>query len=241
MKGNRKILLLLPFVFYMFHLFAQEKMTSTASKPELFYVFDPLCGWCFAFSPAMKQLYTEYKADIQVTVVNGGLVLGDRVGTIDEKFAFIKDALPDLEKRTGVLFGDAFKQNILANSSTYVLSSEPLCRAVVSFRHFLPDQTMLFAHQLQSAFYVDGLEIQKEIVLADLVKSFDIDPLAFLNYYNSEAAAIEIRQDFQLAQSFGATGFPTVILRKEEKYYLLARGYTSYSELKSLIDKVLQP
>lgn len=239
-KGNKALLLLLPFLFLFFTSNSQSKSMENTARPELFYVFDPLCGWCYAFSPAMKQIYVEYQDVIDVTVVNGGLVLGDRVGTIDEKFAFIKGAIPDLEKRTGVLFGDAFKQNILGNSSSYVLSSEPLCRAVVTFRHFLPNQTMLFAHQIQQAFYVDGLDTKQETVLASIAQSFGLDPLQYLNYYASEAAITETQQDFQLAQSFGATGFPTVIMRKDDKYFLLSRGYTSYADLKSLVDKVLQ-
>lgn len=240
LKGNKKCILLLPFLLLFTFTQAQTKAMNISPRPELFYVFDPLCGWCYAFSPSMKQLYLDYQGVVDVTVVNGGLVMGDRIGTIDEKFAFIKGAIPDLEKRTGVLFGDAFKQNILGNSSTYILTSEPLCRAVVSFKHFLPAQTMLFAHQLQQAFYVDGIDTKQEKELAAIAATFGIDPLAFLNYYASDVAKAETLKDFQLAQSFGATGFPTVILRKEDKYYLLTRGYTTYTDLKSLVDKVLQ-
>ena len=46
--------------------------------------------------------------------------------------------------------------------------------------------------------------------------------------------------DFALVKQLKVSGFPTAFIQIEEgKFYLIARGYTEYENLKNSIDKIL--
>lgn len=32
-----------------------------AKQPIVYYVFDPLCGWCYGFSPIITKAYDTFK------------------------------------------------------------------------------------------------------------------------------------------------------------------------------------
>ncbi|MDB5269973.1 MAG: hypothetical protein JWP58_3013, partial [Hymenobacter sp.] len=52
--------------------------------PELLYVHDPLCGWCYGMSPVISQVQREFAGRVDVSVLCGGMVLGDDAGPISE-------------------------------------------------------------------------------------------------------------------------------------------------------------
>ena len=39
----------------------------------LFYVVDPMCSWCYAFSPTWQKILDNLPSDIKVVYVQGGL------------------------------------------------------------------------------------------------------------------------------------------------------------------------
>ena len=39
----------------------------------LFYVVDPMCSWCYAFSPTWQKILENLPSDIKVVYVQGGL------------------------------------------------------------------------------------------------------------------------------------------------------------------------
>jgi putative protein-disulfide isomerase len=55
---------------------------SAQERPEIIYVFDPLCGWCYGFSPVIKQAYDTYKDKADFKVITGGMIIGDQISPI---------------------------------------------------------------------------------------------------------------------------------------------------------------
>ena len=58
---------------------------NNQEKTTVLYVFDPLCGWCYGFSPVMVKLNDNYKENVKFVVISGGMVVGDRIGPLGEK------------------------------------------------------------------------------------------------------------------------------------------------------------
>lgn len=34
-------------------------------KPQIYYVMDTMCGWCYGFSDVISQVYEKYKSDFR--------------------------------------------------------------------------------------------------------------------------------------------------------------------------------
>ena len=47
------------------------------SMPILWYFADPMCSWCWGFSPAIDVLRDEYRDRIKIALVLGGLRPGE--------------------------------------------------------------------------------------------------------------------------------------------------------------------
>ncbi len=207
--------------------------------PSLLYIYDPLCGWCYGFSPVMKQLYTSFQNRLTVDVLSGGMIMGSRVGPIDVVAPYIKTAYKEVERRTGVTFGDAFVQEVL-EPGTAILSSEKPCTALTVFKSYQPDKAVLFAHTLQDALYRDGKDLTDDAIYPALVAPFGIDGQLFVEQLTSNDFKRKTHEEFKIVSEMGISGFPTVVLLTEKQNYLLARGYTDFEPLHQTIGELIQ-
>lgn len=222
----------------MGHAAAQTHEQTTMSKPELIYVYDALCGWCYGFSPVMQAVYEKQKDKLDFSVVSGGLMTGDRIGPIREMAEYIKGAIPRLEQTTGVTIGEGYKK--MLDEGTRISNSVPPAIALGLFRRQRPDQVVPFAAALQKANFIDGQDLNDISLYGKLVSAWGLDSAAFVQAMQDPANESLASSDFQAATDFGITGFPAVILRKGDKYYLLARGYTDLDTLEKRLQQALE-
>ncbi|MCU0352844.1 MAG: DsbA family protein [Cytophagales bacterium] len=206
--------------------------------PALLYVYDPLCGWCYGFSPVLKKLRDDFQDKLHFEVLSGGMVMGDRVGPIGQVAPYIKWAYKDVENRTGVQFGEAFLNDVL-EPGTAVFSSEKPCIALTVFKSHQPENAVSFAHDLQYAVYHDGKDLTTDETYLNLVAPYGIDGRQFVQQLNSEEFKRKTHQEFKLVSEMGVSGFPTVLLLTEKQNYLLARGYTDYQPLHDTVEKII--
>jgi len=75
--------------------------------PKILYVHDPLCGWCYGFIPALDAFAATHP-DIDIEVIPGGLVRGEKVGPYGDMLDYISTAAPRMTQITGQALGDAF-------------------------------------------------------------------------------------------------------------------------------------
>ncbi|WNJ21001.1 DsbA family protein [Pontibacter sp. G13] len=209
----------------------------TIEKTTLLYAYDAFCGWCYGFSPVMKQLKEEFGDQIDFQVLSGGMVMGDRVGPVGERFAFIKDGMGRVEELTGVKFGQAFMD--MFEDGTTEFNSEPPSIALTVFKTYRPNDGVEFAHALQSAVYEHGKDLTQPEVYAELAESFGLDGVEFVQKMGSEEMVKKTYEEFQLVQQLGINGFPAVIMIKDAQGYLLSRGYQPIEPIRQNIEKVL--
>src|SRR5882672_2696629 len=93
-------------------------------KPRILYLSDPLCGWCYAFGYALKEVMSGMSDKLEFTVLMGGMVVDDREGPIGPKAERILASIPRLEQITGVKMGDAHKR-MLAKGTQWQSSLLP--------------------------------------------------------------------------------------------------------------------
>ncbi|GAB4210264.1 MAG: DsbA family protein [Roseiflexaceae bacterium] len=204
-------------------------MSMSYRDEELLFGTDPLCGWCFAFRPAMRML-TEAHPDLPVRVLYGGLVLGERVQPIAATRGYLINGLEEVRRRAGVAAGEAFYQGLLADGS-YISNSEPPCRAIWTVQQIAPERAYAFADALPEAFYVRGLALDEPQVLADLAAEQGIDPAAFLRLWDTPEAHQGTRSAFAQARADGIGVYPTLMYRRGHHIHVVTSGWVSPSEL----------
>lgn len=210
---------------------------ESSSRPTLLYIMDPLCGWCYGFSPVVMQLHERYRDQMDFRVVPGGMITGARVEPVSKMADYILQAYTRVEEMTGVKFGEPYLDRLREGST--ISSSEPSCRALHLFSTLHPDKAVEYAHQLQRAIYIDGFDWNDPETYAHLARLFDLDAKAFVEQWEGEEARYAVQQEFQWVQAAGINSFPCVVLEKSEQYFLVSQGYRPLEDVEGVINKVL--
>lgn len=205
----------------------------------IFYVYDPLCGWCYGFSPVMQQFWKQHRENIHFKVLTGGMITGDKEGPIGKVAPYIKTAYREVEKTTGITFGKPFLENVLEDGSA-LFSSIPGALAMAVFRYLQPDQVVAFAHAVQEAIYRKGKLPTQPETYGECAEQFGMDAPGFMKRMVEKELLTQVHNEFKMVHEWGITGFPSLVYIKNEQAYLLAQGYTSLDNLNSTLRQIEQ-
>jgi len=208
-------------------------------KPTLLYLQDTLCGWCYGFGPVMHRVQEMWSDRVDIQVMAGGMAIGERVGTVGDRVDVLREAFRRIEEATGVVFGTAYVGGVL-EEGTAILDSVPGAKALMTFKTFDPGRAVGFAHRLQQAIYRDGMSIVDDETFAVLAEEYGLDVDEFLTTLHDEQIAVMVDEEFAFVSSMGVSGFPTVILVKEDQAMILAEGYATYEEMEFRLDLALK-
>lgn len=207
-------------------------------KPQVMYIFDPLCGWCYGFSPVIKKLKEQHSEMFDFRAYLGGMVLGDRVGTIDEKFTFLKEgAIERVEQTTGVKFGERFKTDMLEKGD-YVVNSEPPSIALTILRETNPEQHIELAHEVQNALYHDGHSLNELETYLPIADKYGVDREEFTEKFTQPDYQKQTFAEFQMVHELGIRGYPSVVVISGEQGYLIGRGYQPYAQINETLERI---
>jgi putative protein-disulfide isomerase len=205
-------------------------------EKELIYIGDPMCSWCWGFSPVMLALAKQCHGRAKVSVVMGGLHPGTTEPQDQERKDFLRHHWKEVNERTDQPFSYG-----LLDRNDFVYDTEPACRAVVTARTMQDDMIALeFFSKLQRAFYVDNSDIPKQGVLVRLAEEFGFEKGPFEAQFASNEMIEQTAADFEHARSMGVTGFPTVIVKHKNQYACLTWGYQPIKDLEPVLEKWLE-
>jgi putative protein-disulfide isomerase len=208
-------------------------------KPVFYYVYDGLCGWCFGFAPVVEKVEANFKASFQFEVLSGGMITGKRVGPIKEMAAYIKQATPRLKEITGVTFGDAYLNEVLENG-TYISNSVPPSVALCILKEQAPEKQVYLAHQIQNLIFMEGKDLNEVEVYLPLAAEVGISETDFRQRMAEEKYHEAAEKEFEMVQHWGISGFPAVVVEKDEKLYLVGQGYLPYENLAATLQQLLE-
>jgi putative protein-disulfide isomerase len=208
---------------------------------KLFLVADPMCSWCYGFGKQVTELREAFPA-LELQVVVGGLRPGETAVMPRHQRVARLEHWSRVEAASGLPFN---REAFLANDNL-VYDTEPACRAVVSARRLAPAADQLAVlRAIQRAFYVDGRDITKGDVLADVAvgalseQGIATTTDAFFDDWQSEAAIADTRADFLQARRWGISSFPSLLLEDGDKFFSVAPGYVDARELVSRVRTVV--
>ncbi|WP_242693092.1 DsbA family protein [Sabulibacter ruber] len=201
-------------------------------NPVLLYVTDPMCAWCYGFTPVIRRLKALWSGRLSVQVMVGGLR------------PYAQEPLASTDKdKLAVSWHRAQRKSMLPFDYSFFLQketvydTEPACRALLTVRHLRPGLVLEVLRALHSAFYADGLDISDPQVLVDVVRPFGIDENLFLAVFETEEIYRQTQEEFSRVEQMGVTTLPSVYLDHPNGPRLISRGFC---ELDDLEDRLLQ-
>lgn len=223
-------------LFVVLTSFSVHEKENSMEKAKVIYVYDPMCGWCYGFSPVIKEVENEYKHKFNFEIISGGMVVGDREGPIGNFADYILSAYKRVENTTGIKFGEPYLE--LLKKKNYFSSSVKPSIALSYIKDTRPEIAISFAHDMQRLFYFDGKLLHENESYLPLIEKYKLDNAAFFDALVSEKYKMKALEDFNTAKQLGVSGFPTVLLFKNGKYQILSSGYTSKKELIKSLDRI---
>jgi putative protein-disulfide isomerase len=203
------------------------------TKPSriLWYFADPMCSWCWGFTPIISAIKEAYAHKLKVALLLGGL----RPGTTEPMTAVLRAEIlhhwHEVQRRTGQPF--TFEEAMPAG---FVYDTEPPSRAVVAVAEINPEETFPYFKSVQQAFYAQRQDVTQAQTLAELAEAHHIAAPHFLERFHAEDVKIKTRMHFQQTQQAGVRGFPTAVLQDASGSTLLTRGYRAFEELQPEIE-----
>jgi len=205
---------------------------------QLLYIFDPLCGWCYGFSPVVKKINQHYAGHFDISVLCGGLAIGDNALPVRKVAGYISGALGQVERMTGVRFGDGFVNGILRDEN-YIYNSEPPCIALTVVKELAPEHIVSFAHDVQTAFFYDGKNLNDAETYIHLLEPYGIDSDVFLKKYFRDEYKNKTYIEFDYCRDIGVRGYPALVLNEDGEHRILVRGYQTYENISALLDNTI--
>jgi len=212
---------------------ARRLMTT----PHLIYFTDPMCSWCYGFSPVIEDIRRTFGPALPIRVVMGGLRPGTETPMTEEAKLEIADHWTHVHEATGLPFNGAGMSR-----PGFVYDTDPAARAVVVARRDGEEMAAAFLVRAQRAFYAEGRDVTLPEVLGEIAEELGLDREPFLETLASEEAKAETWRDYAISQRAGVTGFPTLVAgpSAEGVYGVVTRGYAPGEQVLAILTEWLE-
>ena len=189
--------------------------------PHLIYFADPMCSWCYGFSPVIDDIRRAFGRGLPIRVVMGGLRPGTETAMTPEARREIAGHWTHVHEASGL----PFDPEVLRDG--FVYDTDPAARAVVVVRREGEEAAVDYLARAQRAFYAEAQDVTSGEVLADLAVELGHNRAGFLEAWAAEDAKAETWRDYAISQRAGVTGFPTLVggPNAEGVYGVVTRGY----------------
>jgi putative protein-disulfide isomerase len=207
------------------------------TTPHLIYFSDPMCSWCYGFSPVIEDIRHTFGRALPVRVVMGGLRPGTETPMTEEGKLEIADHWTHVHEATGLPFNGAGMSR-----PGFVYDTDPAARAVVTARHDGEEMAASFLGRAQRAFYAEGRDVTTGEVLADLAEELGLDRVSFLETWAASETKEETWRDYAISQRAGVTGFPTLVAgpNAEGVYGVVTRGFAPGEQVVGILKEWLE-
>ena len=190
------------------------------------YLFDPLCGWCYAAAPALKFLQAQQ--GVAVVLAPTGLFAGAGARPMDAQFAAYAWANDQrIQQLTGQPFTQAYRDQILGAANGR-FDSGPATLALTAVAQTAPERELDALHALQHARYVEGRDNAAPAVIAEVLRALGLQEAAALALAPDTALQRATAERMATARAtlraVGARGVPQLVVTGQGGALRLLRG-----------------
>ena len=176
----------------------------------LHYVYDPLCGWCYAAAPLVRA---AGEAGVPI-VLHGGGLWDPAVHATDAKRRMMRETDARISRLTGQVFGPAYLDGLLVDPAT-AWWSRPTIAAVLAAEAVRPGSGAAMVAAVQHAHYVEGRRVVNDAVLADAAREIGLDAAAFGRALAQAPVDRHIQDTRAMMRHHGLQGYPSFLLERE--------------------------
>ncbi|WP_275099717.1 DsbA family protein [Sedimenticola hydrogenitrophicus] len=180
------------------------------SKPILHYLFDPLCGWCYAAKPLIDVI--RALDAFELVLHGGGLMQDQKIAPAMRQHIINSDRR--IGQLTGQPFGEAYLNGLIQDPDT-VLDSLPPITAIRAVQA-LGAEGLAMQSAIQHAHYVEGRRVSQLDTLIELAVGLGLEADSFQSVFaqQGESVMAHIGETRQMLDAHGG-GYPTLLLEGE--------------------------
>jgi len=199
----------------------------------LYYIHDPMCGWCWGYRPVWERLQQKLPEQIAVEYVLGGLAPDTDLPMPEQMQRDIQAIWCSIREKLGTEFNFEFWTNNTPSRSTYLS-----CRAVIVATEMGHGKAMINA--IQQAYYLRAMNPSERVVLQQLAaelasQGLDLDPTRFATELESVRTNQELQRQIALAKSLTNRGFPSLVLEHDGRHEPIEHDYLDHRHTLKLI------
>lgn len=187
----------------------------------LHYLYDPLCGWCYAAESMIEAASRNAPGKYAIKLHAGGLF--SRTHLPDAKRSYIRVADARIGELTGQVFGEAYLNGLLSEPNTIYDSAMPI-RGILAAEAVKPGNDLPMLKALQRAHYRSGLRIVELPTIVQVAETIGLDAVTFTAAFERVGEAELTRHlghTHRMMQEIGARGYPTFVVQTGKHFEVL--------------------
>lgn len=198
---------------------------------QLVYFADPMCSWCWGFSPVIRRIKQVFGERVPIHMVLGGLSPDITEALDAEGRETLRQHWQHVNELSGARFNMAFFER-----EHFVYNTEPASRAVVTANKMGTGRSFVFLAHLQQAFYTANRDITDRTILVEEAVSFGLDRDEFERHFDDPQTRQATYNNFALARRSGVSGFPSLLALNSNSQFMLTQGFVDWDDARSLIE-----
>lgn len=184
------------------------------SKIKIIYGHDTLCGWCFGFKPTLDAFAAAHP-EVDIDVVPGGLVKGERVGSYADIADYIAQAEVKMTEVTGRAIGQPFRDMLHSKDAPLSISAPP-SHAILQMKVLAPDRALEFAHAIQDEHFLNGKDLNVAETYDEVCDTLDLPRLDTKAIVGATEDTPLVAESYALSASLGIQSYPTILVCSDE-------------------------
>jgi putative protein-disulfide isomerase len=188
----------------------------------LYYIHDPMCSWCYAFSPTWRRIESALPVELPVEYVLGGLAPDSDQPMPPQMREYIEQTWHRIQAAVpGTEFNFDFWRRCVPRRSTY-----PACRAVLTAKHFDPILERPMIAGIQRAYYREAQNPADIETLCNVAEDIDLNGDEFQTWMASSDCQMQLERELRKTRELGVMGFPSIVFASGTELRLIPHHYT---------------
>lgn len=210
-------------------------------KSKLLYITDAYCCWCYGFRKTMAEVSEVFGEQVDIQVVHGGMIPSDlALRTLFSSFPDPVELHMRISRLSGQPFGKAYLDRLRALSrSNRVVNSLVPARALHALKSVTSASELQIFSELQKAYYRDDLDLMDVATHRHVASIVKADEEAFDRAFMAKSSEWGVKSDLAFISRLGVGSFPTLLIQNGSGYIAVARGFTNFSRVRSVLNRVL--
>lgn len=198
---------------------------------NLYYIHDPMCSWCYAFSETWSLLQRNLPSEVSVIYLLGGLAPDAAAPMPLTLQRSIQQAWQKIELTVpGIRFNWEFWSRNIPIRSTY-----PSCRAVIAAGKQYQEAELKMIQAIQDGYYQKAKNPALPEILEECANQIGLDVNIFKADLISANVEHELQRQIQLSRNMNVHSYPSLRLMHKAAIHTISIDYVNY---RTMLDEI---